>query len=370
MGMENGFGRPKTKEELEKQLKGVEEKIGETLVADNERDQVLTLSLEELKTRFPEQYERYFAELKIAGEPLRIQEQTKIQQYSGEELALARQGLSGTVRVPKELLEKIESDENIKAYTPLALFPEIQERIYGKNEKPEIQRLRTQTRGRAFKIGFSDATYVVKQTENSFEPVIATIAANLGVSPKQYESIQGYITEEFIQGVPIAKLGKEQATPEVMEDLGKKIGAALKKLHERNIIVNDQLIRDDFGRSHALITPENEIRFIDLGAAVDVSTFPDLSDEVVYALARTDSSLEVQMMIHGSLDQNQEIAQKKLEEFLGHYKERLLKFKNAEELVKARDYELINQGIYFLSHELPNTNAFSRGIQAGLIEKK
>ncbi len=368
MGIESGFGRPKTKEELENQLKKVEDKIGKPLVAEDAREEALTLSTDELAARFPEEYPLYFKNL--TGRSLQTKESSAEVSYTSEELGLARSGLAGVAKVSKELLEKIESDANIKAYSPLVLFPEISERVYDKKEKPEITRLPAQTRGRAFKCVFKDETFVIKQVENNNESNIAAIASELGIGPHQYESVQGYVTETWIEGSPIAKLKEEEATAELMEDLGKKIGAALKKLHERNIIFNDQLIRDDFSRSHVIVTPEKEVRFIDFGAAVDLSNFPELSDEDLYTLARTESSFEVQMALKDiQFEQDPTIQQKRTAEFLAKYRQQLSQFANAQELIKAKDTQLLNEGIYFLGHVLPNTTSFARGIQSTLYEQ-
>lgn len=193
--------------------------------------------------------------------------------------------------------KKLSSDQNLKKY-PLSVifFPEIYERIYIKKEVPQLYKLGTETRASAVKIDFADRSYIVKVMESSPEIPMSAKAGKLGIGPQQFTSLKDYLTEEFIDGTPLLKLDEATCTPEYMKALGIEFGQALKTLHDNDILCNDQLLTNDFGKSHTIIDKSGKIRFIDFGASIDLSHFPDFSDEEVYSLLRTDSNFSFHLL--------------------------------------------------------------------------
>lgn len=294
----------KKREELDKQLGGVESLIGNTIKPENKRAEMLSLSLDELKEKYPKEYQTYFSILKTEAQ--------------------------------------------------LAHFPDIENNI----EKPRISLLQAGARGICFKIDTLDSSHVIKPLESLAEKDISSKASTLGIGPKQFKTKDGYIHEEFIKGTPLLHLDKEKCTPEFMENLGQKFAQALKKLHDNNILVNDQILADDFGKSHMIIDENGEVRFIDFGASIDLSNFPNISNEAVMSLMRTDPFMAFRM--HSVMDSSEE-EQKKLIE--GYRENILSQLKTKEDLIQMKDLQLLNEGLSFLYNRLPNVQSFIEGIK-------
>jgi serine/threonine protein kinase len=354
MNPENSRFRPKSKEELEAQLDSAEQHLGEPLVPKNEREASLLLPVEQLKERYPEQYQKYLAQLRLGNKQVEIADNPTHQTYTDEEINVIREALAGETQVDELLLNRVENDENLKRYSMAGFFPIIWERI-SQGQQPEVFILPTQGRKIAVKIAFSDQAYAVKTLENSGEKEIAKLADELQVGPRQFESIKRYLTEEFIEGNLISKLDPKICTPEFMRNLGRQIGEGIKKLHKHNIVINDQLLRDDLGKSHTMVSKSGDIRFIDFGAAVDLTSFPNLSEEQVWLLMRSDPLGAISLsMLSGD----------KLRSAMEKYRATLLEnFSSKDELMKARDYQLMREGLSFLSHSLPNTASLAEGLK-------
>jgi len=294
----------KTEEELDNQLDGVESLVGNRIKPENKRAEMLSLSLDELKQKYPKEYQTYLSVLKTEAQ--------------------------------------------------LAHFPDIE----NKNEKPMISLLQAGARGICFKIDTLESSHVIKPLESLAEKDISSKASTLGIGPKQFKTKEGYLHEEFIEGTPLLNLDKEKCTPEFMENLGQKFTQVLKKLHENNILVNDQILTDDFGKSHMIIDQKGEVRFIDFGASVDLSDFPNVSDEAVISLIRTDPFMAFRM--HSMMDSSEE-EQKNL---IKGYRENILsKLKTKNDLIQMKDLQLLNEGLSFLRERLPNVMSFIQGIK-------
>jgi len=299
----------KTPEELNKQLGRAEVFFGNKIQPENIREELLSLSLDEIKKHYPKEYQSYFAFLQMESQ--------------------------------------------------LFNFPDME--IYNKKEKPTISRLNARTRGGGNKINFLENSRVVKPLESSAEKKISDKASALGIGPKQFKTKEGYLHEEFIEGTSLLTLEKEKCTPEFMEDLGRKFYRVLKKLHENNILVNDQILTDDFGKSHMILDKKGDVRFIDFGASIDLANFPNISDEEVMSLMRTDPYLAFQMFnILNAPEEQQKIAIK------GYRDKVLSKIKNKQDLINMKDMQLLNEGLSFLMSRLPNAQYFVEGIKKEL----
>lgn len=273
--------------------------------------------------------------------------------FNQQEVESIRNGLSGKENVSTDLLNKIKTDSLYASCSITMFFPMISERIQSTNEIPKISGLKTGARNMAIKVSFGEESYVIKTTENDQEPVIAKSIAEVKVGPKQFESIDGYITEEFINGDAISDVDKDKCTPEYMEELGQKIATAIGLVHDKNILINDQLLVDDNGKSHTIITPEGDIRFIDFGAAVDLTDYPNISDEAVYLIIRSDAfaAMELEMT-----------PQEQIPGYIKSYRENVLsKLKTKEEVISRYDGQLLQEGFHFLSRRLPNVKHLVNG---------
>ncbi|MEN9582570.1 MAG: hypothetical protein RL641_524 [Candidatus Parcubacteria bacterium] len=295
----------KPPERLENQLGNAEAMLGGKVAGELERDQMLGMSLPEIKSKYPEKYAQYLYALK-------------------DEAAI--------LHFP---------DMNIE-----------------KNENPKISLLSAGARGYGFKIETQNGSHVIKPLEALKEKDISKIAGELGIGPKQFATQEGYIHEEFIEGTLILKLEDEKCIPAYMESLGQKFAKALKKLHENNILVNDQILTDDFGKSHMIIDREGEVRFIDFGASIDISNFPEISDEEVMSLMRTDPMMAFRM--HGFSEKSQA---EKENEIKGYRENILSQFDTKEEIIKWKDEQLLYEGLSFLRNRLANVGSFYEGIQ-------
>ena len=295
----------KTPQELESQLHRTEHFFGGQPLDESARADLLSLSIDELKERYPQQYQVYTSFLKTEAKLLH--------------------------------------------------FPDIENR--SEAERPKINLFPTRTRGYGFKITFSDGTRVIKPLESSIEKNIAQKASELGIGPKQFKSKKGYLHEEFIDGTPFLQIKKEKCTPEYMEELGRKFAKALKKLHENNILVNDQILADDYGNCHIIIDKNGEVRFIDFGASINLENFPAISDEAVVSLMRTDPFMAFRIASDPEGVEG---------EIKGYRDNILSRFKTKEDLIQAKDFQLLNEGLSFLASRLPNVESFFLGVKKEL----
>ncbi len=62
--------RDKTPEELDNQLGKAESLLGGRIKPENFRQELLSMSLEEIKTRYPREYKSYFSALKVEASGL------------------------------------------------------------------------------------------------------------------------------------------------------------------------------------------------------------------------------------------------------------------------------------------------------------
>lgn len=354
MNMENAPQfESKSQRELENQFKDAY-KLNPKILPEKVERTLFSTPESELKESYPNEYAQYIDSLREVSKG--NHEIKRNIHYTQHELGELHRGIIGD-KINDDLKKKIELDPYIRNYSAVVLFPEIYERVYEKKEKPDITQLSAATRDRVLKMAFSDKSYVVKSAENGNEIAIANHMAELGVGPKQYHSLIGYLTEEYIEGRTISKLDPKIATKEYMHELGTKIGNALKKIHDLGIVVNDQLLVDDFGKSHTIILDSGEIKFIDFGASVDVSKFPNITDEDVFNLMRTDPMMMLQLNYSGILSADKVKPEiDKYRRFLSH------KYRNAQQLINAVDYQLIGEGMSFLTNYLPNANEIYRPI--------
>ena len=298
----------KTSEELDNQLSRVESIIDNKIQPEKKRSEMLSMSLSELQENYPKEYQTYAAILKTEAELLH--------------------------------------------------FPDVPESV----EKPKINLLQAGARGACFKINFQDTSHIIRPIESAAEKGIADKASNLGIGPKQFKTRDGFIHEEFIDGTPLLRIEKEQCTPEYMESLGQDFARALNKLHENDILVNDQILTDDFGKSHMIIDNNGKTRFIDFGASVYLSDFPKITDEEVMSLMRTDPFMAFRL--HSGINASEEDIKNEVK---GYRKNILSQVKTKEDIIQMKDLQLLNEGLSFLNNRLPNVRFFIEGIKKELV---
>ena len=300
--------KQKSKEELANQLSHAESFFGGKIGDENVREKLLSMDLEEIKNQYPKEYQSYYNFLQT------------------------------------------ESD--------ILHFPGIKEEAEKSINKPKINLLQAGARGVAYKINFENKPHVLKPLESTAEKNISEKASELGIGPKQYKSKEEFLNEEFINGTPLLEIEKEKCTPEFMKNLGIQFAKALLIIHENNILVNDQILSDENGKSHMIIDKDDKVRFIDFGASIDISNFPNIRDYEVMSLMRTDPLFK---LFKGDINSFGE--EKRKFEIAGYREHILSQYKTKEDIIMAKDFQLLGEGLSFLQQRLPNAGYFLEGIR-------
>ena len=205
------------------------------------------------------------------------------------------------------LWQKLARDELVETCSVYGFFPGIYEMVYLAASPAEIT-FDGRTRGRVALVRGPDPAepspasasqpwpgqgdgleqgLVVKPWQSRREGEIAAIAADLGVGPRQYPSLPGFLTEELCPGVFFTELSPAELDDARLFQLGRTLGDMLARLHSRRIYYNDATLSDPEGRSHLLVSPEGRCRLIDFGVSVLLDHHPRLTGEEVYNCART-----------------------------------------------------------------------------------
>ncbi len=349
--------KPKTPEELNQQVNSVESVLNQPIVPESTiKKEILSKSVEEIKEKYPEQYNKYLKILKDIKD-FRFPEEIKKVEYTEEELKVIREMLEGTRGFPDEALkEKMDNDGMGRAArTPSVWLPIIYDKVYKNHEMPHVSILPTLGRGEnaCEKIEFPDQTFIVKPLESTTEKAIAQKASDLNIGPKQFETLRNYIVEEFLEGNLLTRIKPERCTPEFMKNIGIQLGKHLKILHENNILVNDQILSDDYSRSHLMVADDGSVKIIDFGASIDLTNFPNLTDEEVFSLIRTNPG--------GASGIRNEQA---MRDAIQRYRlEDLSEITNSQQLIQIKDIQLLNEGFGFLSQRLPNVEYLMQGFK-------
>lgn len=270
--------------------------------------------------------------------------------YTDDEVTQIRQALSGNCELSFALSEKINQDPLYSDCSIAMFFPVVGERIK-QGEIPKVEKLVALTRKWALKVSFPDTSFVIKTIENSKEQEVVALISDLGVCPQQYESLPGFVTEAFVEGTGLGDIDPNRCTPEFMEEIGKKIGQMFQKIHERNILINDQVLLNNMGRSHTIIGPDNEVTFIDFGAAVDLSDYPNISDEAIFLIMKSDGKKPLDIILMGD---------EALPQFIPGFRAGFINQSTRDEAVLRFDGQLIDEGFGFLQYQLPNIDDMVR----------
>ncbi len=192
----------------------------------------------------------------------------------------------------KDLFEKIKKDPLVEKYSYLCFLPEIHERIYaGRNVSHSIISAPGHgNRGMVIKINDDSDSFVFKKEQSYNEKEIAKSASDLKIGPKLYDSLDGFILEEFVKGTSFSELVKNNSICETdCYNLGLRVGDILNDLMKKNIVYNDIILMDDFWYKSHLIVPQNieETKLIDFGVSIDASSHPNLDKREVFKYFRT-----------------------------------------------------------------------------------
>jgi hypothetical protein len=253
------------------------------------------------------------------------------------------------------LWQKLGRDELVETYSIYGFFPGIYEMVYLPDSPAGIA-FDGRTRGRVALVRGPEKGLVVKPWQSRREGEIAGIAADLGVGPRQYPSLPGFLTEELCPGVFFTELPPEGLDDARSFQLGRTLGEMLARLHSRRIYYNDATISDPEGRSHLLVSSDGRCRLIDFGVSVLLDHHPRLTGEEVYNCARTLPMFRI--MSGMGLDQQG------WESFLRDYG-RTLAATPVEEIM-ARDRRFAEEGLAMAAQRLGEgiVGPFRRGFSA------
>ncbi|MBI2657923.1 hypothetical protein HYX08_04485 [Candidatus Woesearchaeota archaeon] len=253
-----------------------------------------------------------------------------------------------------DLYRKISGDARAQKYSFFGFFPETFDLVYGSEVSPEIS-FDGGNRGLVGIIKHPTKKVVVKPTQNSREQEVAQIADELGIGPKQYTSISGFLTEQFVEGELFSMLRGDRTSADNIYHLGRRMGEILSKLHSREIYYNDDILTDDLGRSHVIIPETSPAVLFDYGVALRLDQHPDFSDEEVYNFART---LPMVGMFLG-----REPSQEQVQSLVQEYRPKL-QIATKQQII-ARDINFINGGLTLATYRLGNhiVEPFLRGFK-------
>ena len=217
------------------------------------------------------------------------------------------------------------------------LFPAVSPLVYGPESDTVSIRYDGRTRGRVAIINGKSAGVVIKPCQSSREAEIAAIAGELGVGPRQLPTIDGFITEEFVDGRFLTDLTKAEATEDRMRSVAAALADALNRLHAAGVCYNDATISDPEGRSHIILRPDDEIRLIDFGVALLLDNHPEaLTFEDAWNAARTDPMFRLFRQMTGGDDGEA------LGRFVADYGRRLAGQTVAQ--IQSRDWRIAEEG--------------------------
>lgn len=249
----------------------------------------------------------------------------------------------GLLATNPALYRKLSEDERVATYSLFGFFPETYDLVYGNKALPDISFARG-NRGIIGMLRHPEKSRVIKPQQSSKEREIARIADELEIGPRQYTSLDNFLTEEFVDGTPFSQLRGEQSSPDKMYTLGKRVGEILHKLHGRNIYYNDTILTDDMGRSHVLVPADSPAILFDYGVAINLDQHPNLDDEDVFNYART--LPEINMALAMQL----EVSDAQRQDIIRRYRPQLEK--TPKEGIMTRDIDFIQEGLSFAIHRI------------------
>jgi len=253
-----------------------------------------------------------------------------------------------------DLFQKVSVDERAKKYAHFGFFPATYNLVYGCESYPEIT-IAGRNRGTVVIFESNQSKIVVKPVQSDREWQIAMEAGQLGVGPKQFETLENFITEEFIDGKLLNRFLDGELTKDKLHLLGRRVGEILSKLHSADIYYNDIILADDFSHSHTIVPSNDHAMFLDFGVAMKLTAYPYLSDGEIIDYARTLPM--VGAFIYSALGNTESRKQ-----VIDEYRQELLSI--SKDQVFSRDLEFINTGLYFISQQVRGAwDAFTVGFK-------
>ncbi len=234
----------------------------------------------------------------------------------------------------RDLFSRLAEDPWIRALSLYAFIPPVLAQRLDGGEVPAIE-YTGRTRGQVAIIQLREGTIVVKPYQSAREDQVAVIAGELGVGPRQLESLPGYLTEEYARGQFFTSLPEQRCLPREMEAVGRALGTMFRRLHDAGIYYNDASLSDPQGRAHLIVDAEGGCLLIDFGVSLLLDRHPEYSREEVHNFART---LPMYRVFAGMAENEEEMTG-----FLDDLRERMAQ--GTKEEILGRDLQFIQQGL-------------------------
>ncbi len=232
------------------------------------------------------------------------------------------------------LFQRLTLDTLAESHSIYGFFPQAYDLVYGQKQPAGIS-FDGRNRGRVAILQSDTGSLVIKPMQSQREDEIAAIAGTLGIGPRQFPSLPGFLTEEFIEGQFFTELTPQQVSPNLVHRVGRSLGSMLFQLHQYQIYYNDATLSDPDGRSHLLVDPDGDCRLIDFGVSLLIDRHPRFTQEEVYNFVRT--MPEFQLFTGMSPDDNDVTG------FLSQYQQRLAQ--TPKEHILARDLRFMEEGL-------------------------
>lgn len=205
------------------------------------------------------------------------------------------------------LFSKLLKDQKAKQFSHFGFFPATYSLVYESGKAANIAVGSGTSRGLVVLIGDCEGVNVViKPLQSLNEHSIAKTAGMLSIGPRQLETIEGYISEEFISADVITKLPAGELAGETLHAIGMRLGEIFTKLHASGIYYNDTIISDDFGRSHLFVPEPSKALLFDYGVAISLEKYPEFTVQEVYNYFKTvpGVNMQVELAIRSGEDEN------------------------------------------------------------------
>ena len=251
-----------------------------------------------------------------------------------------------------DLYAKVSVDERAINYSFLGFFPETFGLVYGSETSPDLT-MDQGNRGYIFMLRHPKKSIVIKPVQSPREVSIAKTAGELAVGPRQYPTLPGYLTEELIAGTKFSALRGDEASPDKMYALGRRMGDVMASLHRNDIFYNDTILSDDFGRSHVVVSDDRPAVLFDYGVALKADNHLQFTDEEMFDYVRTFPG--GQMLSHLGIDDETS------KSMIATYRQQLKGI--TKDGILQRDIDFIMEGLFFGSVRIgiPITEPFIRG---------
>ena len=271
-----------------------------------------------------------------SGSGKRILLSTNITQREGVPHHLRR--LAPLLEENPALYDKIAKDRQAEKFGIFGFFPKVVDWVYGSETSPKVVYIEA-NRGRMAVISNRDVKLVIKPADNSREHGISKKAGKLGVGPGQFETLEGFMVEEFIRGDLFTHLRKAMVEKSAMLNMGRRLGEILSLLHKNGICYNDTTLSEDSGNSNFIVPATGPAMLIDYGFALNLGNFPHFNNEELYSYVRTMPG--VSSMFEAGISKG------KLHRLMRKHRDKLETL--TKENINERDVYYVVEGAYFAS---------------------